>query len=126
MVQKSVRVVAALAVVLSAFAAAAQAPAPSKRALTCEEGVNRIEFLLDGKGATLTRIEGPEITRFPDLAEREWTVQVVQEDGVLKFHIANARGALMSIVIAPKTLGRMTWNNPPDSKADFLCEISVS
>lgn len=123
-VRNVIRMGSLLTAFLPALATMAQAPTPSKRSMICEEGANQIEFLFDGKGgAILTRIKGPEIRHFRDLHERDWTVRVVREDGVMKIHVANARGALLSVLAAPETSGRLTWNDPPGAKADYLCKI---
>ncbi|SDP55722.1 hypothetical protein SAMN05443582_1064 [Phyllobacterium sp. OV277] len=92
--------------------------------LKCWEGGNRLEFSFDGKGnATLTQLAGPAITLFEDLKDPQWTVRTVSENGVPRIHIANKHGALLSIYVARKTLGQLTWNNPAGSKADVLCDV---
>jgi hypothetical protein len=94
------------------------------RNLKCWQGGNHLEFSFDGKGgATLTKIEGPAIVMFEDLKETEWSARTVVENGVASIHVANKRGALLSIYAARKTLGRLTWNNPPESKSDVICDM---
>ena len=94
--------------------------------MICREGDNAFEFVFDGKGgAKLTRTTGSVLLLFPDVREEDWTVKVVQESGSFGLRVANSRGAVLSIpFIAAKTIGRMSWNHPDDSKVDLLCDIS--
>lgn len=111
-----------LLLTLAASAASAQTGAgAAPTVVACQDGLNHLDFAFDGKGgATLTRLEGPEITRFPDLAPRDWRVRLVREDGAPRFHIENARGARLSIDTG-LAVGRLTWNEPRGAKADLVC-----
>ncbi|MFC2251812.1 hypothetical protein ACETRX_19420 [Labrys portucalensis] len=116
-----------LAIVGACWVQSVCADQPPQRTMICREGGNAMEFVLDGKGtAKLKKTTGLALLLFPDLREEDWTVKVVLEQGVYGLQVANSRGALLSIPsIAAKTIGRMTWNHPENSKVDLLCDINV-
>ncbi len=128
---KIIRVLVFFAIALASYGTANALPPPGKTrptAMVCYEGKNRMTFTFDGKGgAKLARIVGSEITLFADLKEPDWTVRPVLEQGGLKLRVANARGAVLFIpFIAEKTYAHITWNDPPNSKVDMLCDITFT
>lgn len=118
------------AVLLAPGDSLAQGADPVANSISCSEGKNSFEFTFsDWKSAKLKRVEGGEITLFPDLQEANWTARFAIEDGARSYRIGNARGAVLSVLIPPppmtKTIGRLTLATPAGGKIDLLCDLST-
>lgn len=110
---------------LAAPVAVAQPAGEPWRGLTCTDGGDTIAFRFDGRGgATLSRLEGRRVAAFPDLNVPDWTVRLVAGPGGPRIHVANARGALLTVGSSERPVGRMTWNHPPGARADLLCDVA--